>query len=74
MAEKILELVKNVAPTIFEDAGPSCVRDGFCREAKSCGRAPKLEKVLEIMDEMDGEADVRDMQRTAERECHRCVN
>ena len=74
LAEKILELVKNVAPTIFDGAGPSCVRDGFCREQKSCGRAPKLEKVLEVMDEMDCEASIRDEQRTAERECHRCVN
>lgn len=53
LAEKILELVKEVSPTIFEDAGPSCVRDGFCREQRSCGRAPKLEKVLEVMDEME---------------------
>ena len=71
LANKMLKICKEVSPTIFDDAGPSCVRDGFCREQKSCGRAPKLEKVLEIMDEIDGEADIRDMQRTAERECHR---
>lgn len=71
LAEKILKLVKEVSPTIFEDAGPSCVRDGFCRESKSCGRAPKLEKVLEVMDEIDCEASIRDEQRTAKRECHR---
>ena len=71
LAEKILKLVKEVSPTIFENAGPSCVRDGFCRESKSCGRAPKLENVMEIMYEMDGEASIRDEQRTAERECHR---
>ena len=70
LAEKMLKICKEVSPTIFEDAGPSCVRDGFCREQKSCHRAPKLEKVLEIMDEIDGLADIRDMQRTAERECH----
>ena len=71
LANKMLEICKEEAPTIFEDAGPSCVRDGFCRESKSCGRAPKLERVIEIMDETDGLADIRDMQRTAERECHR---
>ena len=71
LAEKMLKICKEVSPTIFEDAGPSCVRDGFCREQKSCHRAPKLERVLEIMDEIDGLADIRDMQRTAERECHR---
>lgn len=71
LAEKMLALVKPVAPVLFADAGPSCVRDGFCRESKSCGRAPKLERVIEIMDEIDGEASLRDEQRTAERECHR---
>lgn len=74
LANKMLKICREVSPTIFEDAGPSCVRDGFCRESKSCGRAPKLEKVLEVMDEIDGLADIRDMERTAERECHRCTN
>ena len=71
LADKMLRICKEVSPTIFENAGPSCVRDGFCRESKSCGRAPKLESVMEIMYEMDGEASIRDEQRTAERECHR---
>ena len=71
LANKMLKICKEVSPTIFENAGPSCVRDGFCRESKSCGRAPKLERVMEIMYEMDGEASIRDEQRTAERECHR---
>ena len=53
LAKKMLKICKEVSPIIFEDAGPSCVRDGFCRESKSCGRAPKLEKVLEVMDEME---------------------
>ena len=71
LATKMLAICKEVSPTIFEDAGPSCVRDGFCREQRSCGRAPKLERVMEIMDEIDCEASIRDEQRTAERECHR---
>ena len=71
LADKMLRICKEVSPTIFEDAGPSCVRDGFCRESKSCGRAPKLENVLEIMDEIDCMASIWDEQRTAERECHR---
>lgn len=53
LANKMLKICKEASPTIFENAGPSCVRDGFCREQKSCGRAPKLEKVLEVMDEME---------------------
>ncbi len=53
LAEKMLKICKEVSPLIFEDAGPSCVRDGFCREQRSCGRAPKLKKVLQVMSEME---------------------
>ena len=53
LANRMLEICKKVSPIIFEDAGPSCVRDGFCREQRSCGRAPKLDKVLEVMDEVE---------------------
>lgn len=53
LANRMLKICKEVSPIIFEGAGPSCVRDGFCRESKSCGRAPKLEKVLEVMNEME---------------------
>jgi thymidylate synthase (FAD) len=35
MAWEMLNLVKKVAPNIFEDAGPSCFR-GPCPEGKSC--------------------------------------
>jgi len=39
VAERMLELVREVAPTIFAVAGPSCVTEGVCREgALSCGR------------------------------------
>ncbi|MGN0138167.1 MAG: FAD-dependent thymidylate synthase, partial [Candidatus Methanomethylophilaceae archaeon] len=41
LAEKILELVKEVSPIIFEGAGPRCVQLGYCPEAMSCGRMPK---------------------------------
>ena len=38
LADKMLELVKEVAPVMFADAGPGCVR-GHCPEGeKSCGR------------------------------------
>lgn len=61
LADKMLELVKPVAPTIFENAGPSCVQAGYCPEGKrSCGRAMTLGRMLDIVDE----------QKTAERECH----
>lgn len=42
MANKMLELVEEVAPTIFADAGASCVATGRCPEgAKSCGKVKK---------------------------------
>lgn len=53
LADKMLELVKEVAPTIFANAGPSCVQNGgFCVEGKrSCGRAVTLDRMLDIVDE-----------------------
>ena len=41
LAEKMLDLVKEVAPTLFEDAGPRCKALGYCPEAKGCGKMPK---------------------------------
>lgn len=39
LANKMLRLVREVAPAIFENAGPSCVSEGVCHEGKmSCGR------------------------------------
>lgn len=37
MAERMLDEVKKVAPVLFEDAGPKCLRLGHCPEAKGCG-------------------------------------
>ena len=40
LADKMLALVKDVAPVLFEVAGPSCVTEGVCYEGKlTCGRA-----------------------------------
>lgn len=45
MAEKMLQLVKEVAPNIFAEAGPTCVTQGVCHEgAMSCGRIKTLRK------------------------------
>lgn len=41
LAEKMLGLVKEVAPTLFEDAGPRCKALGYCPEAKGCGKMAK---------------------------------
>lgn len=37
MAERMLDEVKKVAPVLFEDVGPKCLRLGYCPEAKGCG-------------------------------------
>ena len=40
LAEKMLAICKEVSPTIFANAGPSCVVTGRCPEGeRSCGRA-----------------------------------
>ena len=41
VAERMLALVREVAPTLFEDAGPQCMKLGYCPESKGCGRYPK---------------------------------
>jgi thymidylate synthase (FAD) len=44
LADKTLKICKSVAPSLFEDAGPSCVRLGYCPEGElTCG---KLDQVL----------------------------
>ena len=44
VAYQMLMLVKEVAPTLFKDAGPSCIR-GACTEGKmSCGKAQEVRK------------------------------
>jgi len=50
MANRMLELVKPVAPRIFRDAGASCVQLGYCPEQESCGRAPRLEDIKKVYD------------------------
>ena len=42
VAEQMLELCRDVAPAIFKNAGPSCIR-GNCHEGKmSCGKAEQV--------------------------------
>lgn len=74
LAYRMLELVKDVAPAIFENAGPSCEQLGYCPEKRSCGRIMKLSDMIDIVDGIECESSIRDEQRTAERECHRCTN
>lgn len=44
LAEKMLELVRGVAPNLFYEAGPTCQTQGVCHQGKySCGRLESLE-------------------------------
>ncbi|WAM34437.1 FAD-dependent thymidylate synthase [Caldicellulosiruptor morganii] len=45
VADKILEIVKEVAPNIFRFAGPKCIKLGYCPEGKfSCGEFEQVKK------------------------------
>jgi len=48
LANEMLKLVKEVAPTLFKFAGPSCVR-GACPEGKmTCGKAAQMRKAYRM--------------------------
>lgn len=42
LAERMLALVKPVAPVLFADAGPSCRQLLYCPEENGCGAYPKI--------------------------------
>ncbi|MGM0601932.1 MAG: FAD-dependent thymidylate synthase [Bacillota bacterium] len=45
IANQMLKQVKEVAPILFEQAGPPCVTDGICPEGElSCGRLERMKK------------------------------
>ena len=49
LAREMLRLCKQVSPTIFESAGPGCVR-GACPEgAKSCGKVAEMRELYKNM-------------------------
>ena len=41
LAKQMLALCKEVAPTIFANAGANCVQLGYCIEQRGCGKYPK---------------------------------
>lgn len=44
LADQMLVICKQVAPHIFENAGPSCVSEGKCKEQKGCGNPRRKEE------------------------------
>lgn len=48
LADEMLRLVKEVAPTLFKDAGPSCLK-GVCPEGKmSCGKINEVREKYKV--------------------------
>ncbi|SET01850.1 FAD-dependent thymidylate synthase [Anaerobranca gottschalkii] len=48
LANEMLKLVKEKAPTVFKNAGANCQWLGFCPEGDmSCGKVPTLKEALE---------------------------
>ena len=43
LVSEMVRLAKEKAPVLFEDAGPKCIRLGYCPEAKGCGKVPRRE-------------------------------
>jgi thymidylate synthase (FAD) len=51
LAEKMLELVRVVAPNLFSEAGPTCLTQGVCHQGKySCGRLKSLTESSELLE------------------------
>jgi len=45
LANQMLKQVKEIAPVLFEKAGPPCEADGYCPEGEmSCGRIDSIKK------------------------------
>ena len=43
VAEEMLKLVREVSPFIFNNAGPSCIAQGSCKEGKMSCKNPRLD-------------------------------
>ena len=47
LAERMLELLKDECPELFEDIGPQCEQKGFCPEGKKgCGLRPTYDELV----------------------------
>ncbi len=49
MATKMLALVKQVSPLLFENAGPSCVSGACAEGAMSCGKAKEMREKFKTL-------------------------
>ena len=49
LAKRMLNICRTVAPSLFENAGPSCVSGGYCPEGElTCGKLDQIMKTYRI--------------------------
>jgi thymidylate synthase (FAD) len=53
LVTKMVELAKEVAPTIFDGVGARCEQLGYCKEQRGCGKYPSLDKVKKSQNVLD---------------------
>lgn len=46
LANNMLDICRGELPVIFENAGPKCVRLGYCPEEKGCGWMPSYQELV----------------------------
>ncbi|MDL2263496.1 FAD-dependent thymidylate synthase [Synergistaceae bacterium OttesenSCG-928-I11] len=51
LARKMLALVRESSPELFDPTGPSCVAEGRCREAHPCGQPYESVEALLVSDD-----------------------
>ncbi len=51
VAEEMLKLVREVSPFIFNNAGPSCISQGACKEGKMSCKNPRLDLKKQLSSE-----------------------
>ena len=48
LAERMLELLKEECPVLFEDIGPQCEQKGYCGEERTCGHMPAKNDIINV--------------------------
>ena len=48
LAERMLELLKEECPELFEDIGPQCEQQGYCGEERTCGHMPAKKDIINV--------------------------
>lgn len=69
LANAMLRECEKVAPLIFANAGAQCEQMGYCPEAKSCGKRPRLEEKMQKNAENSEEKVQKDNTFSKEKVC-----